>query len=140
MPRHVEVRFYAELNDFLPSDRRGEPIACDVAAGTTVKDLAESLGVPHTEIDVILVNGESVDFGHQVASGDLVGVYPGFDTSHGSPFVHLRPRPLLDPRFVLDVHLGRLARGLRLLGFDAVWHNDMTDGICSDPLTGVGTV
>jgi len=127
MPHRVDVRFYAELNDFLPSDRRGRPITLDVAAGTTVKDLAESLGVPHTEIDVILVNGESVDFGRQVGEGDRVSVYPVFEALDVSPLLRLRPKPLREPRFVLDVHLGRLARTLRLLGFDSVWRNDATD-------------
>ena len=127
MPCHVEVRFYAELNDFLPPDRHGRPTTLDVAAGTTVKDLAESLGVPHTEIDVILVNGESVDFGHQVRDGDRVSVYPMFEALDVSPLVRLRPKPLREPRFVLDVHLGRLARTLRLLGFDSMWRNDISD-------------
>jgi len=127
MPYRVDVRFYAELNDFLRPDRRGWPITLDVAAGTTVKDLVESCGVPHTEIDVILVNGESVDFGHQVGDGDRVSVYPVFEALDMSPLVRLRPRPLREPRFVLDVHLGRLARNLRLLGFDSVWRNDLTD-------------
>lgn len=127
MSHRVTVRFYAELNDFLPADRRGRPTELDVAPGTTVKDLCESLGVPHTEIDVVLVNGESVAFGHQVADGDVLSVYPVFEALDVSPVVRLRPRPLREPRFVLDVHLGRLARVLRLLGFDAVWRNDITD-------------
>jgi uncharacterized protein len=127
MSNHVEARFYAELNDFLSPERRARPIALEVAPGTTVKDLAESLGVPHTEIDVILVNGESVSFRHQVADGDRVSVYPVFEAIDVSPIVRLRPEPLREPQFVLDVHLGRLARTLRLLGFDALWRNDITD-------------
>jgi len=127
MHHRVDVRLYAELNDFLPSHRRGRPITLEVGAGTTVKDLAESLGVPHTEIDVILVNGESVDFGHQVSEDDRVSVYPVFEALDVSPLVRLRPQPLREARFVLDVHLGRLARTLRLLGFDAMWRNDATD-------------
>jgi uncharacterized protein len=127
MPSRIDTRFYAELNDFLPPDRRGRPITLEVAAGTTVKDLAESLGVPHTEIDVILVNGESVDFACQLSNGDRVSVYPVFETLDVSPLVRLRPQPLRESRFVLDVHLGRLARTLRLLGFDAAWRNNSTD-------------
>ena len=97
MRRRLEVRFYAELNDFLPPDRRGRPITLEVAAGTTVKDLAESFGVPHTEIEVILVNGESVDFVDQVGEGDRVSVYPVFEALDVSPLVLLRPRPLREP-------------------------------------------
>ena len=132
MPHRVEVRFYAELNDLLPPDRRSRPITLEVAAGTTVKDLAESFGVPHSEIDVILLNGESVDFGQQVDDGDRVSVYPTFEALDVSPLVRLRPRPLREPRFVLDVHLGRLARTLRLLGFDSVWRNDLGDDELAD--------
>ena len=127
MVRRVEVRFSSELSDLLPPRRRHRPITLEVAAGTTVKDLAESLGVPHTEIDVILVNGGSVGFAHQVHEGDRVDVYPMSEVPGVSPLVRLSPGPPREPRFVLDVHLGRLARTLRLLGFDAVWRNDTAD-------------
>ncbi len=127
MRQRVDLRFHADLNDLLPPDRRGRPITLEVAAGTTVKDLAESFGVPHTEIDVILVNGESVDFGYRVRDGDSVSVYPESGAPDVSPLVRLSPRPMREPMFVLDVHLGRLARILRLLGFDCVWRNDIDD-------------
>jgi len=127
MSCRVGVRFYAELNDFLSPDHRDRELAVEVAEGTTVKDLAESLGVPHTEIDVILVGSESVGFEHRVADGDRVSVYPVFEALDVSPLVRLRPQPLREPRFVLDVHLGRLARGLRLLGFDTRWSNTAGD-------------
>jgi hypothetical protein len=98
-----------------------------VAAGTTVKDLAESLGVPHTEIAVIVVNGESVDFAHRLREGDRMSVYPVFKALAGFPLVRLDPPPFREPRFALDVHLGRLARTLRLLGFDCIWRNNIAD-------------
>jgi uncharacterized protein len=123
----VEVSVHGELNDFLPAKRRSRRIAVDIAPGTTVKDLAESLGVPHTEIDVITVNGESVGFHRQVGDGDRVSVYPTRHAVGAAPIISLRPPPMREPRFVLDVHLGRLARYLRLLGFDSVWHNDASD-------------
>ncbi len=127
MPHCVEVRFIAGLNGLLPPGRRGRATMVEVAAGTTVKDLAESLGVPHTEIAAIVVNGESVDFAYQVRDGDRMSVYPELEARAVSPLVRLDPPPLREPRFVLDVHLGRLARALRLLGFDCVWRNDITD-------------
>ena len=99
----------------------------DVPAGTTVKDLVESLGVPHTEVDVILVDGESVGFSHQLCDGDRVSVHPASDAPDLAHLVHLRPVPPGRPCFVLDVHLGSLARRLRLLGFDAVWSNSAPD-------------
>ncbi len=123
----IETRFHGELNDFLPVPDRGRPRLAGVAPGTSVKDLVESLGVPHTEIDVIVVNGTSVDFGHRLVDGDHVDVYPNPGAVGQLPIVRLRPPPLSPVRFVLDVHLGRLARLLRLLGFDAVWGNDASD-------------
>ena len=121
------LRFYAELNDFLPRQRRDGPFLHDVPNGTAVKDVIEGLGVPHTEVDLVLVNGVSVPFSHRVAGGDRVSVYPVFEALEIATVTRVRPRPLRDPRFVLDVHLGRLARHLRLAGFDAEYRNDFAD-------------
>lgn len=126
-PATVSVRVYAELGDLLAPSRRGRAFDAGIGVGTTVKDLVESLGVPHTEIDVILVNGRSVGFAHRLAPGDRVAVYPVFESIDVRPLVRLRPAPLRRTRFVLDVHLGRLARHLRLLGFDSSWRNDAED-------------
>jgi uncharacterized protein len=120
-------RFYAELNDFLPAARRQVMFEHEFSGRVSVKDMIESLGVPHPEIDLILVNGVSVDFGYLVADGDSISIYPVFESLDIRPLLHLRPEPLRDPRFLLDGHLGRLAAYLRLLGLDAVYRNDFTD-------------
>jgi uncharacterized protein with PIN domain len=121
------VRFYEELNDFLPAARRKRDIELPVDRARSVKDAIESLGVPHTEIDLILVDGKSVDFGHLLRGGERVSVYPMFEALDISPILRLRPMPLRDPRFVADVHLGKLARHLRMAGFDTMWSNDWDD-------------
>ena len=123
----VYVRFYAELGDLLPSHRRGREFAHDFPAGGSVKDLIEGLGVPHTEVDLILVDGQSIDFGHQVADGARVSVYPMFEALDISPVTRVRPQPLREVRFAADVHLGRLAGFLRLAGFDTLYRNDWDD-------------
>jgi uncharacterized protein with PIN domain len=92
-----------------------------------VKDVIESIGVPHTEVDVILVNGESVDFSRVVVDGDRVAVYPRFESFDIGPILRLRPAPLREPRFVLDGHLGRLAGYLRLFGFDSLYQTEWED-------------
>lgn len=120
----MEIRFHGELGELVAPADRGRRVRREVAVGTTVKDLVESLGVPHTEVDVIVVNGASVGFGHRLAPGDQVEVFPVSEAVDVTPIVHLRPEPPRTPRFVLDVHLGRLARDLRLLGFDALWGNE----------------
>jgi uncharacterized protein with PIN domain len=96
-----------------------------VADGPSVKDRIEACGVPHPEVDLIVVNGEPVGFDHHLAAGDRVAVYPLFRTlGLESP---LRPGHPGD-RFAIDVNLGRLARYLRLLGFDAVSDGRLDDG------------
>jgi uncharacterized protein with PIN domain len=124
---HVRFRFYEELNDFLPASRRKRRFTHAFSRRASVKDMIEALGVPHTEIDVILVNGESVDFSYIVNDGDDISVYPMFESLDIRPLLKLRPQPLRRPRFVLDTHLGRLARYLRLLGFDCLYQNDFQD-------------
>ena len=122
-----EFRFYEELNDFLPVESRRRTITVELDRGRSVKDAIESAGVPHPEVDLILVDGESVGFDHVLRGGERVAVYPVFERLDIGPLVHLRPAPLRDPRFVLDSHLGKLARHLRLAGFDALWDKDYAD-------------
>jgi uncharacterized protein len=129
---HVEVRVYAELNDFLPADVRGGTLHRPFRPHQTVKDVIEAAGVPHTEVDLVLVNGQPVDFSHRPAAGDRLAVYPMFESLDIGPVTRLRARPLRDVRFVVDVHLGRLARLLRLLGFDTRWANDFDDAALAD--------
>ena len=120
-------RFYEELNDFLPADRR--KIAFDyVFTGTpSVKDSIEAIGVPHPEVDLILVDNVSVGFDYLLRGGERVAVYPVFERLDITPLTRLRPKPLREPRFVLDVHLGKLARYLRLLGFDTIYDRSYAD-------------
>lgn len=121
------MRFYEELNDFLPQERRKVCFSHDFQRRASVKDMIEAQGVPHTEIELILVNGCSVDFSYIVQDGDRISVYPMFEAFDVQPLVRVRPHPLRISRFVLDVHLGKLARYLRLLGFDTLYRNDYDD-------------
>jgi uncharacterized protein with PIN domain len=125
--RESEFRFYEELNDCLPAALRKRSFAHRFAGTPAVKDVIEALGVPHTEVDLILVDGRSVRFDHKLAGGERVAVYPVFERFDISPIHRLRPKPLRNPRFVADVHLGKLARFLRLLGFDTRYRNDLAD-------------
>lgn len=120
-------RFYEELNDFLPSARKKQSFMCSFSGNPSVKDIIESLGVPHAEIDLILVNGSSVDFTYKLVNEDNVSVYPVFESIDISELQHLRPEPLRDPEFILDVHLGKLSKYLRLCGFDTLYDKDYSD-------------
>ncbi len=124
---HAHLRFYAELNDFLPPERRGVTFLHEVPGTPSIKDVIESLGVPHTEVELILADGESVDFSWRLRDGARVSVYPVFESIDVTPLARVRPAPLREVRFVLDGHLGRLARYLRMLGFDARWWRDPPD-------------
>lgn len=127
LQRRVEIRFYEELNDFLPDNRRRRSFEHHFTGTPTIKDLIESLGVPHTEIDLILVGDEPVSFSHRIEGGERIAVFPVFERFDISPANRLRPRPLRRTRFVLDVHLGKLARLLRLAGLDCYYRNDLED-------------
>jgi len=121
------LRFYAELNDFLAPALRGIDIPHEFERRASVKDMIEAFGVPHTEVEVILVNGRSVDFSYIVQDGDRISVYPVFESVDITPLLRLRPEPLRQPKFILDSNLGRLARYLRLLGLDSLYRNDYQD-------------
>jgi len=127
LPHSSTFRFYEELNDFLPPPRRKRPIRYDFSGTPSVKDAVEAIGVPHTEIDLILVDGVSVNFDHLLRGSEHISVYPCFERLDIAGVTRLRPEPLRDPRFVLDVHLGKLARYLRLMGFDSLYANDFAD-------------
>ncbi len=116
----ITIRFYEELNDFLPPARRKVPFAVEVAPHTTVKAAIEDLGIPHTEVDLVLADGQSVGFDHRLLDGEAISVYPVFESWDVAPVSKVRPEPLREVRFVLDVHLGTLVGYLRMLGFDAV--------------------
>lgn len=127
VPSEAVFRFYAELNDFLPPARRQRDIAYRFDGNPAVKDAIEALGVPHTEVDLVLADGEPVDLGHQLRDGARIAVYPVFETFDIAGTTLVRPEPLRDIRFVADVHLGTLARHLRLLGFDTLFDKDAGD-------------
>lgn len=120
-------RFYEELNDFLPRERRGQAFERTCARAATAKHMIEALGVPHTEVEIILVNNESVGFGRILKDGDRVAVYPKFEAFDISPLLRVRDRPLRITRFVADAHLGGLAHLLRLAGFDTLYDNNFQD-------------
>ena len=123
---HAYFRFYGSLNDFLPSFRRQQGFIYLVRGNPSIKDTIEALGVPHPEVELILANGQSVNFNYPLKDGDQFSVYPHFTSLSLGSRQLLRP-PLLSYCFVLDVHLGKLATYLRLLGFDTWYRHDCDD-------------
>lgn len=119
-PERVRVRVYGDLRFFTDQDEQEVPIG----EPRSVKDLLESVGVPHPEIDVVVVNGDVVGFDRLVLGGDRVAAYPPWHAVDVESPVR-QPRP--EPRFVLDVHLGTLARRLGVLGLDVDYDTDRDD-------------
>lgn len=125
MTASVTLRVYGDLRYFLDGDRDGH-VHIPIGKPRSVKDVVESAGVPHPEIDLLLVDGTSVDFGHLVRGGERVAAYPAFHAIDIA-VTSLVKAPPPAPRFVCDVHLGRLTRRLRLLGFDTWYRRDTDD-------------
>lgn len=125
-------RFYEELNDFLPAERRRREFAVPCAQAATTKHMIEALGVPHTEVELILVNGESVGLDRLLCDNDRVAVYPKFEAFDVAPLLRLREQPLRTSRFVADAPLGGLARLLRMAGFDTRYDNACRDSEVAD--------
>ena len=118
----VIIRFFGRLNDFLPQARRNKRISYLVAGSPAVKDTIEALGVPHVEVGSIRVNKKAARFYYQLKKKDKVEVYPPGN------FRNILTPPLKSEcKFILDSHLGKLARYLRLLGFNALYKNDYDD-------------
>ncbi len=125
--KQASVRFYGELNDFLPPERRGKVFPYPFMGKPSVKDVAEALGAPHVEVDVIRLNGVSVGFDFHIDDKNVLEVYPRREGQCVSDALHLLPELPAEPRFVLDGHLGRLAAYLRLLGFDVLHDAGFSD-------------
>jgi len=120
---------YDDLKFFLPRKHKNKPITHQWDWKSSIKDMIESLGVPHPEIDLLLVNGTSVNFDYIMRDGDDVHAYPmPYYQTHPNPDkVRLIPAIKGRPRFILDTHLGRLASYLRMMGFDTLYRNDYPD-------------
>ena len=118
-------QFRGDLNDFLPLRYKNQTVQYGFERNPSVKDSIEAIGVPHTEVDLIVVNGTSVGFDYHLRDGDQASVYPVFNGIDISPRVILRDKP--EPFFIADVNLGKLAKLLRMCGFDTVYSNKYTD-------------
>jgi uncharacterized protein with PIN domain len=120
-------RFHGSLNDFLPFARRNTWTSYGFRGKPAVKDAIEAIGVPHPEVDLILVNHSPVGFFHPLQPQDQVEVYPANPTDQRPGGMDPLAKPASGSKFVLDVHLGKLAKAMRMLGFDTCYQNDLSD-------------
>jgi uncharacterized protein with PIN domain len=115
-------RFHHALNDFLSPQRRECEFSVPCARQATTKHMIEALGVPHTEVGLITVQGQVAGFEQRLQDGDHVAVYPQAGL----------PDTAQEKRFIADAHLGGLARLLRMAGFDTLYRNDLRDREIAD--------
>jgi len=116
-------RFYEELNKFLPKRRRKTDFQVNFKRRRSIKEMIEALGVPHTEIDLILVNGKPVEFTYRLQDGDRVSIYPVFEFLNIENITGLRKIPLRKTKFIAETNLEHIVNYMRILGFD----------VCFDP-------
>jgi hypothetical protein len=127
MPGPVLLRCYAELNDYLAPAERQRDQEVPLAGSMTLGALLARVGIPAAAVEIALIDGESRGLEHPLRGGERVSLYPVFEALDPTPLLLLREAPLRRVRFVADAHLGRLARYLRLLGFDTRYENDLGD-------------
>lgn len=119
----VFIRFYEELNNYLPEKMRKVWVESGIESDTSVGEKIQSFEIPLEGVDLILVNEHSSGFDYILQPGDRISVYPEFETFDISALNLLRDEPLRHPKFSCDVHLGKLCKYLRMLGWDTFYSN-----------------
>ena len=124
MSVRITLRFYEELNDYLPPEQRKVSLEHTFGDDASVRTVLGAVGVPEQQVDLVLVNGKSENLDHRIRDGDRLGIYPVFESFDVSELTRLQGRPLRQLRFVADTRLGKLAAYLRMLGFDTLYERD----------------
>jgi len=132
----ITLRFYGNLNNLLWEGSAGPTVTRQLPAPTSVKDLIEGCGVPHTEVDLILANGQSVDFSYLVQENQQISVYPFFNHFDIPASDRLQKQTLPYNRFLADENVGKLARYLRMAGFDTAYVQEKSDKEIIDQMLG----
>ncbi|MEJ2658004.1 MAG: Mut7-C RNAse domain-containing protein [Desulfobacterales bacterium] len=117
----VTYRFYEELNDYLPQHIKKVDVEAKFIGKRAIKETIEDFGVPPAQVDLVLVNGEPVDFGYILKDGDRVSVYPVFERLNIRHVSLLRRFPLRQIRFIADVDKKDIVQPMRVLGFDMIF-------------------
>jgi uncharacterized protein len=118
------LKFYGNLNLFLRGNLRNRPVEFQLDSRRSIKNLIESLGIPHTEVAIIQANGSKIDFDYIVKDSDSITVSPfGFHGENGKISAN-KPQSI---GFVADTHLGKLTKYLRMLGFDCKYRENISD-------------
>jgi hypothetical protein len=125
MPKGI-FRFYEELNDFLPEYRKKTDFEATFNGRKSIKEIIEEFGVPPTKVDLVLINGKSVDFNTIFQDGDRVSVYPVFESFNIQNISLLRRYPLRRIQFIADIHLKNIVKPMQMMGFDIDFNGSYT--------------
>lgn len=120
----INIKFYGSLNKLLKKEKRDKKNSLKLKLKQSVKDLIEAQGIPHTEVGVIVIDGKREKFSFILKNGQEIEVYPAFNDVEEPKFQNLGNYP---KKFILDVHLGRLAKYLRIFGIDTLYQNYYSD-------------
>jgi uncharacterized protein with PIN domain len=120
-------RVYAGLNDFVPVALKQRTFILAFKTPITIGEVIESIGIPLSEVKLILINSEPADFSARLMEHDFISIYPTFENIDISPVSEVKADTEKFPCFILDSHLGKLAKYLRMLGFDTLYQNDYDD-------------
>lgn len=127
MNNTASFRFYGSLNDFLPAAKKDSWLSYNFKGNPALKDAIEAIGIPHPEVFAILVNKVAVGFSQPLQAQQQVDVYPAEITPVLPENYLLKDKYPAAERFILDVHLGKLTKTLRMLGFDCRYENEQSD-------------
>jgi uncharacterized protein len=119
-------RFYEELNDFFPNNRKKVDFEAEFNGKKSIKEIIEEFGVPPVAVDLVLINGKSVDFKYKIKDGDRVSVYPVFERFNIQNVTGLRRVPLRRIQFIADIHMEKIVKPMRMLGFDVDFNGSYT--------------
>jgi hypothetical protein len=114
----VILRFYEELNRFLPEHLRKRDFEFEFKEEATIQAIIERQGVPSEEVDLILAEGQSIGFDHVAHAGERISIYPVFESINIAEVTCLPCRPLRSTKFVLDSDLEELAGHMTRVGYD----------------------
>jgi uncharacterized protein with PIN domain len=124
---NAHIYFHNPLQELIRSRNRNPLQPIEFKGCQTIKHLVESLGIPHTEVGLLVVHEESIDFGHLVSNGEIVQVQPATSQQDQLSGMFQDGHMTIPARFILDNHLGKLASDLRIMGFDADYSNHYQD-------------
>lgn len=126
MLNKAEFVFYSDLNFFLPYDKKGKTIPFDFKDNPSIKDCIESLGIPHTEVGLIKLKDENIDFTYKVNGADSFHIYPVNYSQESRESTLLRPK-IKEYKFMVDANIGKMSKYLRMMGFDTYYDLSIDD-------------